>query len=118
MMRDYTYINGARFSISNIFRSIRFDIDRLDMNWVDGDKPAFVRGLRIVDHDEGKSLTVDGEDADNLVYSLTYIFNKEDNSEAFRKAVNIYLEKILDTKEYLVTDQLNKPENTPEAVVH
>ena len=118
MMRDYTFINGARFSISNIFRSIRFDIDRLDMNWVDGDKPAFVRGLRIVDHDEGKSLTVDGEDADNLVYSLTYIFNKEDNTDGFRNAVNSYLEKIWDTKEYLVTKQLNKSETTPEAVVH
>jgi len=113
-MRDYTFINGARFSISNIFRSIRFDIDRLDMNWIDGEKPDFVRGLRI----EGNSLKVDGEDADNLVYSLTYIFNKEDSTEAFRNAVNIYLEKILDTKEYLVTEQLNKPEAAPEAVVH
>ena len=117
-MRDYTFINGARFSISNIFRSIRFDIDRLDMNWIDGEKPDFVRGLRIVDHDEGNFIKVDGEDADNLVYSLTYIFKKEDNTDAFRNAVNTYLEKIFDTKEYLVTKQLNKSEEVPEAVIH
>jgi hypothetical protein len=28
-MRDYTFINGARFTIYNLFRSLRFDIDRL-----------------------------------------------------------------------------------------
>jgi hypothetical protein len=117
-MRDYTFINGARFSITNIFRSIRFDIDRLDINWVEGDKPDFVRGLRIVDHQEGNTLTVDGDDADNLVFSLTYIFNNEDNNDAFRNSVNIYLEKIVDTKEYLVTEQQKKSESIPEAVVH
>ena len=117
-MRDYTFINGARFSINNIFRSIRFDIDRLDMNWVEGEKPDFVRGLRIVDHQECNTLTVDGDDADNLVFSLTYIFNKEDNSEAFKNSVNVYLEKIIDTKEFLVTEQQKKSESIPEAVVH
>lgn len=69
-MRDYTYLNGARFSINNLFRSLRFDIDRLDMSWVDSEKPAFSRGLRIVDNDESNTVTVDGEDADNLIYSL------------------------------------------------
>ena len=29
-MRDYTYLGGSRFSINNIFRSLRFDVDRLD----------------------------------------------------------------------------------------
>jgi len=28
-MRDYTYIEGYRFTIWNIYRSKRFDVDRL-----------------------------------------------------------------------------------------
>jgi hypothetical protein len=78
LMRNYTYLGGARFTVNNLFRSLRFDIDRLDMSWVDGEKPEFTRGLRIVDNDESNTLTVDGEDGDNLIYSLTYIFSKED----------------------------------------
>ena len=87
-MRDYTYINGARFTVNNLFRSLRFDIDRLDMSWVDGEKPEFTRGLRVVDNDSGNTVTVEGEDADNLIYSLTYIFSKEDGHEAFRNATD------------------------------
>jgi len=55
-MRDYTYLNGTRFSINNLFRSLRFDIDRLDMSWVDSEKPEFSRGLRIVDNVESNRL--------------------------------------------------------------
>ena len=62
-MRDYTYVDGARFSINNLYRSLRFDVDRLDMSWVDGEKPAFTRGLRIVDNDEMNTVRLDGEDA-------------------------------------------------------
>ena len=51
-MRDYTYLNGARFTVCNLFRNLRFDIGRLDMSWVDAEKPEFTRGLRIVDNDE------------------------------------------------------------------
>ena len=72
-MRDYTYLDGARFSINNLFRSLRFDVDRLDMSWVDAEKPEFTRGLRIVDNDAINTITVDGEDADNLIFSLTYM---------------------------------------------
>jgi hypothetical protein len=104
-MRDYTYLGGARFTINNLFRSLRFDIDRLDMSWVDGDKPEFTRGLRVVDNDEVNTITVDGEDADNLIYSLTYIFSKEDGHEAFRAATDEYLKVALVTKEFLVTGQ-------------
>ena len=49
------------------------------MNWVDVEKPTFSRGLRIVDNEEGNTVTVDGEEADNLIFSLAYIFNKEEN---------------------------------------
>ena len=120
-MRDYTYLNGARFTINNLFRSLRFDIDRLDMSWVDVEKPDFSRGLRIVDHDVGKTVTVDGEDADNLIYSLTYIFSKEDGQDAFRNATDAYLSVALETKEYLVSNQTKNPEGKPEvveAVIH
>jgi len=83
-MRDYTYLGGARFTINNLFRSLRFDIDRLDMSWVEGEKPAFSRGLRVVDNEGSNTVTVDGEDGDNLIYSLTYIFSKEEGLDAFR----------------------------------
>lgn len=120
-MRDYTYFGGARFSVNNIFRSLRFDIDRLDMSWVDGEKPDFIRGLRIVDSDEGNTVTVDGEDADNLIYSLAYIFNKEDGADNFRLAIDEYLKVALATKEFLATNQKKDPEGKPEvaeAVIH
>ena len=115
-MRDYTYLGGARFTINNLFRSLRFDIDRLDMSWVDGDKPEFTRGLRVVDNDEVNTITVDGEDGDNLIYSLTYIFSKEDGHEAFRAATDAYLLVALETKEFLVTNQKKNPEGKPEVV--
>jgi hypothetical protein len=120
-MRDYTYIGGARFSINNLFRSLRFDVDRLDMSWVDGEIPEFTRGLRIMDNDTGNSATVDGDEADKLIYSLTYIFGKEDGQEAFRNAIDAYLTVALDTKEYLVSAQKKDPEGKPEvdeAVIH
>ena len=115
-MRDYTYLGGARFTINNLFRSLRFDIDRLDMSWVDGDKPEFTRGLRVVDNDEVNTITVDGEDADNLIYSLTYIFSKEDGHEAFRAATDEYLKVALETKEFLVTSQKKDPQGKAEVV--
>jgi len=115
-MRYYTYLNGARFTVNNLFRSLRFDIDRLDMSWVDGEKPEFSRGLRVVDNDAGNTVTVDGEDADNLIYSLTYIFSKEDGHEAFRLATDAYLNAALETKEFLVSNQKKNPEGKSEAV--
>jgi hypothetical protein len=120
-MRDYTYIGGARFSINNLFRSLRFDIDRLDMSWVDGDKPEFIRGFRLVDNDEVNTITVDGEEGDNLIYSLTYIFSKEDGHDAFRAATDAYLIVALETKEFLVTNQKKNHEGKSEvagAAIH
>jgi hypothetical protein len=55
-MRDYTYLGGARFTINNIFRSLRFDVDRLDLSWSEDQKPEFTRGLRIVDNDESNTV--------------------------------------------------------------
>ena len=113
-MRDYTYFDGARFGVSNLFRSLRFDIDRLDLSWVEGDKPNFIRGLRIVDGQEGNTVTVDGEDADNLIYSLTYIYAKEDGGDAFRAAIDNYLLVAFQTKDYLFTSQKKDLEGKPE----
>ena len=120
-MRDYTYLGGARFTINNIFRSLRFDVDRLDLSWSEDQKPEFTRGLRIVDNDESNTVTLDGEDADNLVFSLAYAFNKQDGFEAFRGAVDEYLKVALATKQYLITSQKKDPERkseTSEAVIH
>ncbi len=113
-MRDYTYLGGARFTVANLFRSLRFDIDRLDMSWVDGEKPEFTRGLRIVDNDEVNTITLDGEDADNLIYSLTYIFSKEDGADNFRAATDNYLIVALETKEFLITNQKKDPQGKSE----
>jgi hypothetical protein len=115
-MRNYTYLNGARFTVNNLFRSLRFDIDRLDMSWVDGEKPDFTRGLRVVDNDEVNTVTVDGEDGDNLIYSLTYIFSKEVGADAFRAATDTYLKVALETKEFLVTSQKKDPQGKSEVV--
>ena len=69
----------------------------------------------------GNTVTVDGEDADNLIYSLTYIFSKENGHEAFRNATDAYLTVALETKEFLVSNQKKCPEGKPEiaeAVIH
>ena len=71
-MRDYTYIEGYRFTIWNIYRSKRFDVDRLDINFADKDMPEFVRGLRIVDHLENETYTVHGDDALDLEKSTRH----------------------------------------------
>ena len=84
------------------------------MSWVDGDKPEFTRGLRVVDNDEINTVTVDGEDGDNLIFSLTLIFSKEDGADAFRAATDQYLKVALETKEYLVTRQKKDPQGKPE----
>jgi hypothetical protein len=120
-MRDYTYLDGARFTINNIFRSLRFDVDRLDMSWVEGEKPQFTRGLRVVDSDEGNTVTVDGEDADNLIYSLAFIYGKQDGMDAFRAAMDEYLQVALATKQYLVSSQKKDPQGkveVSESVLH
>lgn len=115
-MRDFTFLGGARFAIVNLFRSLRFNIDRLDMSWVDATKPAFSRGLRVVDNDESNTVTVDGEDGDNLIYSLAFIYGKEDDAEAFRSAVDKYLKLALETKEFLISNQNTDHEIKPESV--
>lgn len=104
-MRDYTYLGGARFSISNIYRSQRYDIDRLDLSLVDDEKPEFSRGLRIVDNDDVNTVMVDGEDADNLMYSLSYIYTKNDNIDSYRLGVDTYLRIAIESSEYLITSQ-------------
>jgi len=115
-MRDYTYINGARFIINNLYRSQRFDIDRLDLNWVGDEKPEFTRGLRVVDHDNSNTVTVDGEEGDNLIYSLSYAYSKEDGYEAFKASVEQYIAVALETKEFLITAQKKDPEGKSEVV--
>ena len=120
-MRDYTYLGGARFTINNIFRSLRFDVDRLDLSWSEDQKPDFIRGFRIVDNEGSNTVTLEGEDADNLVFSLAQAFNKQDGFEAFRAAVDDYLQVALTTKQYLITAQKKDPEGkaeTSESVIH
>ena len=116
-MRDYTYLEGGRFLISNIYRSQRFDIDRLDLNWVNEDKPDFVRGFRIVDHQDVKTVTVHGEEADNLIFSMSYI------SSTFKDAsfsdFDAYLVTSVEKNNYLITSHVaKKKEAEAEEVLH
>ena len=111
-MRDYTYYQGARFTINNIFRSERFDVDRLDMSWVDDEKPIFSRGLRIVDHQEGNTEMVDGDDADSLLFSMANISSKETTKST--APFDQYLGLALKEKEFLVTRQMVTAEKKSE----
>jgi hypothetical protein len=48
-MRDYTYLDNGRFWITNIYRTKRFDIGRLDINQITNhENRDFVRGFRMV----------------------------------------------------------------------
>ena len=114
-MRDYTYIEGYRFNIWNVYRSKRFDVDRLDINWADKDRPEFIRGLRIVDHNESETFLVHGDKADNLCYSmcLLHVENKENKPDYFDNFLSLATSK----KEYLVT-KLYESEKPLEEAVH
>jgi hypothetical protein len=114
-MRDYTYIEGYRFGIWNIYRSKRFDVDKLDINFADKDKPNFIRGLRIVDHQESETYLVHGEDADNLSYSMCYLHNE--NKKNRPDAFDGYLEQATAKKDYLVHN-LFDVEKPVETAVH
>jgi hypothetical protein len=114
-MRDFTYIEGYRFLISNIYRSKRFDVDRLDINFADKDKPKFVRGFRVVDHQADTSCTIDGDDADNLAYSLCYLYNNCQGEHADQ--FDNYLNKAMVECEFLV-HKLLEEEKPLDAAVH
>jgi ABC-type molybdate transport system substrate-binding protein len=114
-MRDYTYVEGYRFNIWNIYRSKRFDVDRLDINFADKDRPDFIRGLRIVDHQESETYLAHGDDADNISYSMCFIHNsnKEERADQF----DDYLIQAIAKKEYLV-HKLFVEERTTDSAVH
>ena len=115
-MRDYTYYAGARFSVASIFRSQRFNIDRLDINWVDEEVPEFIRGLRIVDFTDGETYTLHDKEADNLMYSFAYIFSTTSNDK-FVEMVDSYLITATETKEYLIST-IKKESEAKLEVVH
>lgn len=114
-MRDYTYFAGARFGVANIFRSQRFNIDRLDICWVEGEMPDFVRGLRVVDFIEVETYTLDEKDADNLMYSFAYIYSITP-ADKFLEMVDAYLIQAIESKEYLITEELKKPKESSQVV--
>jgi len=113
-MRDYTYIEGYRFSIWNVYRSKRFDVDRLDINWADKDKPEFIRGLRIVDHNESETYIVHGDDADNLAYSMCFL--NSENKDSKPDHFDNYLTLATCKKEYLVHKLFEGKKPAEEAV--
>ena len=116
-MRNYTYLEGCRFLVINIYRSQRFDVDRLDLNWIDDLKPEFVRGLRVVDHQDGNTVRVHGGDADNLIFSMAYI-STTINTAAYQD-FDSYLLACLESKEFLVTQHhVSKEEIVAEEVLH
>jgi len=114
VMRDYTYVGGYRFLISNIYRSKRFDIDKLDINFADKERPDFVRGYRIVDHNESETYTVHGSDADDLCYSLCFIHNSTQDYPPDQ--FDNYLTQAISKKGYLVHEIMGDEKSAEEAV--
>lgn len=116
-MRDFTYFAGARFGIANIFRSQRFSVDRLDINWVEGDGeiPDFVRGLRVVDFDENETYTLKDKDADNLMYSFALIYSVN-SSDKFIELVDRYLIESIKSENYLITEEQKKSKESTQVV--
>ncbi len=116
-MRNYTYLEAGRFWIINIFRTKRFDIDRLDLNWsTTTEKTDFVRGFRMVDHDDNSNtVLLHGADADNLIFSLAHIHGLDNSTE---KDFEEYIQKAMTTKEYRVTEQKKSEIELREDVLH
>jgi hypothetical protein len=50
------------------------------------------------------------------MYSLSFIYGREDTADAFRAAIDAYLIVALETKDYLVSSQKKDPEGKPEVV--
>jgi hypothetical protein len=101
-MHDYTYLDNGRFWINNIFRTKRFDVDRLDINWSSNDQNRdFVRGFRIIDHDSNLKVLVHGSDADDLIFSMAHIHNQENSTE---KDFEDFILRCIETKKYLILE--------------
>jgi hypothetical protein len=115
-MRDYTFFEGSRFFISNIYRSERFDVDRLDISWIDDVKPDFVRGLRIIDHLTGDTEMVHGVAADDLIYSLCFVTSE--GMPGDESILDRYLEAAIRTKKFLISEQKNTGIQVKERLVH
>ena len=68
-----------------------------------------------VDHDESETLTVHGEEADDLCYSLCFIHNSTEN--IVPDQFDEFLAKALEKKEYLV-HKLFRDQKSTEAAIH
>ena len=109
-MRNYTSIERNRYEIFNIFRSQRFDVDRLDLSIVRGDEyPDMARGFRIVDHETDEVHLVSGSEADYLIFSLAYIHSVNDGEYMYK--FDEYLLQALETDIYLITKQASEEAN-------
>lgn len=103
-MRNYTAIDRNRYEIFNIFRSQRFDIDRLDLNLIKDDEcPDMARGFRIVDHEIDEVYLISGLEADHLIFSLAYLHSV--NEGEYMHQFDEYLLEAIETDIYLVTQQ-------------
>jgi hypothetical protein len=115
-MRDYTYLDAGRFSIVNIYRTKRFDVDRLDLNWPSGPEHRdFVRGFRMVDHEDGNRIFIHGTDADDLIFSMAYIMHQDDSKEAYFEE---YIMQCMASKQFLVTEQKKTSSSPVEEILH
>ena len=106
-MRNYTAIERNRYEIFNIFRSQRFDVDRLDLSIIRGDEcPEMARGFRIIDHEADEVHLINGSEADFLIFSLAYINSVNDGEYIYK--FDEYLLQALETDIYLVTKQVSE----------
>ena len=115
-MRDFTYLDAGRFSIVNIYRTKRFDVDRLELNWPSSpEQRDFVRGFRIVDHEDGNRILVHGTDADDLIFSMAYLMHQDDAKEADFEE---YIIQCITLKQFLVTEQKKTSSPPVEEILH
>ena len=106
-MRNYTSIDRNRFQVFNIFRSLRFDIDRLDLDVIRvKEVPDMARGFRVTDHDSDEFYLVSGQSADDLIFSLAYIHSN--NTGDYMYKFDEYLSQAIQTDVYLITNQESK----------
>ena len=97
-------LQDCSYSVSNIYKSELYSVDRLDISRPGLKKPPFIRGMRIVDLGGDVMMVVDGVEADRLIYSFALIRNeigKTSNQQAF----DDYLLAAFLTEEFLVTEQ-------------
>ena len=97
-------LQDCAYSVSNIYKSELYSVDRLDITRPGLKNPPFIRGMRIVDLGGDVMMVIDGVEADRLVYSFA-IIRSEISPASSQQRLDDYLLAAFLTEEFLVTEQ-------------